>query len=94
MVRCVIDTAYTGFLLLPRLLAEELDLSPAGSAVLVLADGTRRRVPVFAAWVHWLPHRRLMLVDATDGPDALIGAGMLFPHRLRIDYTAGMVEIS
>jgi hypothetical protein len=72
----------------------ELDLSPAGTAVLLLADGTSQRVPEYSAWVHWRSRRRLILVDATVSGSALIGARLLFPHHLSVDYAARTVEIA
>ena len=91
---CLVDTGYNGYLLLPRSVATDLALVPTGTASLDLADGTQVQAERFFARVLWLTQWRLVRAATTNGPDTLIGAGLLFPHRLRIDYAARTVEIS
>ena len=86
MVRlsAVIDTGYDGFLTLPRLIIEELDLPYLGPAQAVLGDGNATRLDVYVARVHWHDAERDVLVLEAEG-GVLVGMAMLSGSRLAMD---------
>jgi clan AA aspartic protease len=89
----LVDTGFDGSLLLPRDVAASLDLSTVTTTTGALADGTHIRLDIARAQVDWLAGPRTLFVYVADAPEALLGASLLSPHRLLVDYASRIVEI-
>jgi clan AA aspartic protease len=88
-----IDTGFTGDLVLPQALVDEMALTMTGSVSAVLADGSEVAMPAYRCFVQWFGELRRLEVVANEGNHALLGVGMLLDRDLRIDYRAKLVNI-
>lgn len=87
-VEAGIDTGYNGFLTLPRMVIEELELDFLGPARAALGDGHEVRMDLFLASVRWEDGARDVLVLAAEsGP--LVGMALLSGSRLIMDVEEG-----
>lgn len=89
-VEAIIDTGFTGFLTLPPVLVQELDLAWLCRQPGVLADGSVKFFDVYIATVIWEGQPRIVEVEASD-TDPLVGMSLLDRHSLRIDVLPGGV---
>jgi clan AA aspartic protease len=87
-VEAVIDTGYTGFLILPPQIVEELELTYLGRMKCTLANGAKEDFDVFSATVIWDGQERLIEVDVTN-TDPLVGMLLLNGYELRVEVTPG-----
>ena len=92
-VSCVIDTGFSGELMLPRSVAEQLDLRIIGQEEFETVGTHVLIADISLAEVFWLGNQRTLEVIISDGDDALIGTEMLATTRLSIDYVGGGVAI-
>ena len=92
-VACVIDTGYTGALLLSEHVVSNLGLAYAGSLRARLADGSLVALPRYEVEIVWMGGPRVVLASAVPAENALIGTALLDGHRLTIDYGACSVEV-
>jgi clan AA aspartic protease len=93
VVPCVVDTGFTGALMLPAPVVGRLQLPRVRSTRAFMADGSAVILDGYHAEVQWLGVRRRVQAYASSGPEALIGYRLLSAHRLTIDYPARTVEI-
>ena len=91
-IPCAIDTGYTGTLVLPERLVNDLELPYAGSIMARLADGSLLELPSYETAVTWLDGTRAVLASAVLADHALVGTALLDGRRLTIDYAARSVE--
>ena len=84
----IVDTGFTGDLLLPIAIVQMLELLPRGSIDAALADGTRIRSQAFGADVDWGGIYRRAVVSAI-GNSPMIGLNLVHGHRLEADIVAG-----
>jgi clan AA aspartic protease len=89
-IEAVIDTGFTGFLMLPPALITALGLTWRGYASAVLGDGSLQQFDVYAATVIWDGQARMVEIDAAD-TDPLVGMGLLYGHEIRIQAIDGGV---
>ena len=87
-IETVVDTGYTGFLLLPPALVAELGLAYRSSGGAVLADGTEAVLEVYSGVVLWDGQRRIVRIDAA-GDTPLAGMRLLAGFNLNIDVRQG-----
>lgn len=87
-VEAVIDTGYTGFLVVSSALAQQLGLLLASANQARLADGSIRVFDTYSAEVEWDGQLRPIPVS-TLGDEALIGMRLLDGYRLTVDVTPG-----
>jgi clan AA aspartic protease len=87
-VEAVIDTGYTGFLILPPETVEELELAYLGRMKCTLANGAKEDFDVYSATVIWDGQERLIEVDVTN-TDPLVGMLLLNGYELRVEVTPG-----
>jgi len=87
----IVDTGFNGDLCIPITLAVQLGLILEYVHEVELADGSRKRVPVYSCDVELNGLKRRAEVILTDGTDALIGANMLKTSRITINYIARKV---
>jgi clan AA aspartic protease len=92
-IECVVDTGFDGGLMLPRTLAEGLQIQLVGELVFEMVGGARMSAKVGLANIEWLNEPREIEVILGRGNDVLIGTELLVGTTLTIDYTARVVTI-
>lgn len=80
-VDAVIDTGFNGFLTLPRVMVQTLQLPLAGNRRVTLGDGSTVVLDLYLATVLWDTQPREVLVLAAEG-GSLMGMAMLYGHRV------------
>ena len=92
-VEAIIDTGFTGYLSLPAVLIDRLDLSWAGRGQALLADGSLHVFDMYIGTVMWDGQQRTIEVDEAE-TEPLAGMGLLRGHSLRVDVVEnGIVRI-
>ena len=92
-IKAVIDTGYTGDLMLPRAIVDELRLTLRGIQDAVLGDGSIRIFEMYAGSVIWDGQVRRVEVNASE-TECLIGMGLLEDYKLEIEgRSGGIVKI-
>ncbi len=89
-----IDTGFTGDLVLPQSLIDELALTLTGTVSAILADGSKTAMRTYRCFVHWFGKQRRLEVVANDGEHPLLGVGLLLDHELRIDYRSSEINLA
>lgn len=84
LMDAVIDTGFTGQLVLPPEAVDRLGLPGRGRQRAILADGRTVEVNVYLARVIWHGRERAVQVLATDG-GPLVGMALLRGSRLTVD---------
>lgn len=93
-VTAVIDTGYSGFLVLPAAVVQQLGLARVSAGRAKLADGTVRVYDTYSADIDWGGQKRTIPVS-TLGEEALAGMRLLEGYRLTVEVTpGGAVELS
>ena len=92
-VSAMIDTGFSGALVVPVDLVQMLGLDFVSSVLVELADGTIKENDRYEAEVDWMGRRKLIAVTAVEC-DTLLGMKLLAGHQLFIDVRpGGKVEI-
>lgn len=81
-----IDTGFTGDLVLPQTVIDDLTLVQSGTVDAVLADGAIVEAKTYTCYVSWFGELRPLEVVANDGAFPLLGVGLLLGLELRINY--------
>lgn len=87
-IEAVIDTGFTGSLVIPPAIVKALELVRRSGGTAMLADGTSCSYDNFGAEVEWHGNKRGVLVSAL-GNEALVGMVLLAGHRLTVDVEPG-----
>lgn len=87
-VQAVIDTGFTGSLVLPAAIVATLGLVRRSGGTATLADGSSCNYDNFGAEVEWNGGIRGVVVSAV-GNEALAGMVLLAGHRLTVDIEDG-----
>jgi len=82
-----IDTGFTGDLVVPESLIDQLALSISGSVDGILADGSQTVLKTYHCRVKWFGRERDLEVIANNGEFPLLGVGLLLAKELSVDYT-------
>lgn len=82
-----IDTGFTGDLVLPQSLIDDLQLAITGSIDGVLADGSAIELSTYHCELDWFGKRRSLEVIANSGQTPLLGVGLLLAKELCVDYS-------
>lgn len=90
-VECLIDTGFTGALVLPQDLVARLNLEVIGRQVFEMVGGRRFVAGVALAEVEWLGRWQTFRVIISE--DRLLGTEMLDGCRLVIDYAGHTVTV-
>lgn len=93
-LEAIVDTGFNGDLCIPITLAVQLGLILEYVHEIELADGSRKRVPVYSCNVELNTLKRRVEVILTDGTDALIGANMLKSSSMTINYKERKVTVT
>ena len=89
----IIDSGFTGNLVLPPTLIAALGLVKRSGGTATLADGSVKNFETFSAEIEWKGVRRRIVVSAV-GNEALAGMVLLASHRLCMEVVSGgRVEI-
>ena len=88
-----IDTGFTGDLVLPQSVIDELALTLTGTAGAVLADGSQVAMKTYRCFIEWFRELRRLEVVASEGECPLLGVGLLIEHELRIDYRSKVITL-
>jgi len=91
-VECLIDTGFTGALVLPQELVARLKLPIVGCEVFEMVGGRRFVAGVALAEVEWLGRKTTFRVIVSE--DTLLGTEMLDGCRLVIGYAAHTITVS
>ncbi len=75
-VEVVVDTGFTGFLVLPSRIIRDLGLVQLDINEIVLANGSIVRMAVYEVLITWHEEERAVLAYAGEG-DALLGMSLL-----------------
>jgi len=89
-----VDTAFTGELVMPRHIIDQLGLSQSSAVMAGLADGTEVVLETFSCVVEWLGEPRSIEVVESDAQILLLGVGLLRGHKLTVDYRMSTIEIA
>ena len=84
----VVDTGFNGYLTLPTLLMEDLELPVVGDGEAVLADGSEAVFDVYGVTVLW-DGQPIYVETGAVGVDPLVGMALLDGHNLNIDVENG-----
>ena len=87
-VEAVVDTGFNGYLTLPPMLMEDLDLLVVGDSEATLADGSQAAFDVYGVTVLWDGQPMYVETGAVGG-DPLVGMSLLDRHNLNIDVEDG-----
>lgn len=83
----IVDTGFTGELMLPKEMAIELGLKKSGVASCQYANGTEKDVLLYSATLKWGSRQQQVTVHVEDNAvSALIGGGLLHNYILQADY--------
>jgi clan AA aspartic protease len=82
-----IDTGFTGDLVVPESLIDQLELPISGSVDGILADGSQTVLKTYHCRIKWFGRERDLEVIANNGDFPLLGVGLLLAKELRVDYT-------
>ncbi len=87
-VEAVVDTGFNGYLILPPMLMEDLELPVVGDGEAVLADGSQATFDVYGVTVLW-DGQSMYVETGAVGVDPLVGMALLEGHNLNIDVEDG-----
>ena len=87
-VEAVVDTGFNGYLTLPPMLMEDLELPVVGDGEAVLADGSQAAFDVYGVTVIW-DGQPMYVETGAVGVDPLVGMALLEGHNLNIDIEDG-----
>jgi clan AA aspartic protease len=88
MVKAVVDTGYTGCLILPRSLIVSMGLTCYAQQEGLLGDGSIHLFNVYESSVIWDGQVRMIEINDSEA-DPLIGMGLLEGYELRIEAIPG-----
>lgn len=90
-VECAVDTAFNGYLVLPRAVIDRLGLSILFHEKVTTVGGETSGADYTLAQVEWLGEVRRVEVIVKE--DRLLGTALLAGTHLAVDYVAGTVLI-
>ena len=79
----VVDTGFSGFLTLPRVVLERFQARPLTVVIVTLADGSKTSADLFELTVLWDGQPRMIEVEAAE-TEPLIGMALLAGHDLQM----------
>lgn len=93
-IEAIIDTGFTGELMLSGDLIDRLEIPRVGELpITLLGDGSEVYVSLYLTIVVWHSEKRIVQILRTDG-NSLVGMSLLFGNRLILDVvTDGEVSI-
>jgi clan AA aspartic protease len=92
-LECVIDTGFSGALMLPEKLVPQLNARPVGTEWFTLVGGREIEAAIFVVELYWFGALRTINAVISETDDALIGTELLNGTVLVVDYISSLVEI-
>jgi clan AA aspartic protease len=89
-----IDTGFTGDLVLPKAVIDQLGLTLSGTVGAVLADGSHVAMQAYECYIQWFGDLRRLEVVGNDGTSPLLGVGLLLDREVIIDYRRKKVTLN
>lgn len=94
MIDGIIDTGFTGFLTLPSLVLNKLNMQAYRREQGTLGDGSSCVFDVYRGLVIWDGEWRLIDINASEATP-LVGMSLLYGYRMQLDIVeGGLVTIS
>lgn len=93
-IECLIDTGFTGALVLPAEFVARIESIDVGRELFNLVGGTQMEADIALVSVEWLGAERTLRAIVSENDDALIGTELLDGTVLTIDYVARTDNIS
>ena len=81
-----VDTGFTGDLILPRPLIEQLGLLESSVVKAAMGDGRKAEMNTFRAWINWFGEDLDVEVIVSSGQNALLGVRLMLGRCLTVDY--------
>jgi clan AA aspartic protease len=81
-----IDTGFTGDLVLPQSMIDDMALAQSGTVSATLADGSRTVLATYECYILWFDEWKRLEVVANQGTNPLLGVGLLLGRALTIDF--------
>jgi clan AA aspartic protease len=94
VVECVVDTGFSGGLMLPAETLGRLGIPIIGKETFELVSGQFLVASLALMEIQWLGERRLVRVVVSEGYDSLIGTELLDGNRLVINYVENTVTLT
>ena len=94
VVECLVDTGFTGALMLPRKTVRKLGVSIIGREVFEMVGRRFLTASITLTEVNWLGQWRTVRVVVSEESDSLIGTEMLDRTRIVIDYVNDTVSVT
>lgn len=94
VVECVVDTGFSGGLMLPAEMLGRLGIPIIGKETFELVSGQFLVASLALREIQWLGERRSVRVVVSEGYDSLIGTELLDGNRLVINYVANTVTLA
>jgi len=88
----VVDTGFTGGLVLPIFIAVDIGLEKVGASTIILADGSMRTLPTFLCKIK-IGSKISDVITIILGSEILIGMEALKDHRICISPGTGQVIV-
>ena len=89
----VVDTGFTGYLVLPQDTIRQLGLAYIGRRSVILASGEQRALDAYAATVAW-DERRRNVIAFESSSESLLGMSLLSGSRVTLNvYPGGSVLV-
>lgn len=93
-IRCLVDTGFTGALVLPRAFVTSNALPVVGRETFSMVDGHELEADIALAEIEWLGVTQTWRAIVSETGEAMIGTEMLIGTVLTIDYVAAGVSVT
>jgi clan AA aspartic protease len=93
-IKCLVDTGFTGALVLPRSFITRNGLAIVGREMFRTVDHHEINADIALAEIEWLGERQTLRAIVSETDEAMIGTEMLIGTVLTIDYDAASVTIT
>jgi clan AA aspartic protease len=93
-IRCLVDTGFTGALVLPRAFITNNALRIVGRETFRTVDEHEIEADIALAEIEWLGQRQTRRAIVSETDEAMIGTEMLIGAVLTIDYVAASVTVT
>lgn len=94
LLEFVIDTGFSGWMMLPRAVIHSLQLEVVGTIDCNTVNGISIEAEFVETEIEWLGEKRAVFILISEGQDALIGTRLLDGARLTIDYLENTVTLT
>jgi len=93
-IEAIVDTGFTGALLISQAVADQAQLQIRATEYFTLADGSTATALIARGSVIWFDRERTVDILVAEASDVLLGVELLEGCRLVIDFDSNDVSIS